>query len=209
MSRDPDRTAAKLIAVAFIVGFFGYLLKSYLQESRPSTTASATGTRTPRPAATPNLAATPVPRESASPTAAGATPVSPETKPAAQVLTLAEAIALGNEAMPPATFYLRGDFVVTASSKRRAVLRAESADVAAHLVHAARVLVEFPEGAVPPAEGARITSAGNQLLEITAIRRDADGLVNIYTRRAPPADPTRDGPGSPPPASHRVPVPAS
>jgi len=72
--------------------------------------------------------------------------------------------------------YLTGDFVVTASGENRAVLRARSA------TRVARVIVSFPSGSRPPAEGSSVVRNNSRPFEVTDVREGADGLTNIYVR---------------------------
>ena len=80
--------------------------------------------------------------------------------------------------------YLRGQFVVTASSEGRAVLRSQKG--IANLIKpgsgATRVIVEFPSGATPPSEGSSFTRDENRPFQITDVRRGADGQINVYVR---------------------------
>jgi hypothetical protein len=75
--------------------------------------------------------------------------------------------------------YLRGRFVVTAVDRNRAVMRQESADPKAAQ---ARVIVEYPPGALPPSQGSAISREDGRGFEIREVRRGADGQVNIFVR---------------------------
>jgi hypothetical protein len=72
--------------------------------------------------------------------------------------------------------YLRGDFKVTAAGPGRAVLRGTSGG------RNARVIVDFPDGAAVPAEGASFSRDGQRPFEITSVEEGPDGQVNIYVR---------------------------
>lgn len=90
---------------------------------------------------------------------------------------LAEA-GLGGERL-----YLSGQFVVTASGaargENRAVLRPS---VGGRPEGATRVIVEFPPGITPPADGGNLVRDEQRPFQITDVRRGADGQVNIYVR---------------------------
>ena len=75
--------------------------------------------------------------------------------------------------------YLHGKFVVTAAGSNRAVLRQSST---ADGRPSARVIVEYPAGAIPPQQGAAIAREDGRGFEIREVRRSPDGQVNIYVR---------------------------
>ncbi len=72
--------------------------------------------------------------------------------------------------------YLGGNFNVRASGPGRAVLRGQGA------AKNVRVMVDFPDGAIPPAEGENIRRDGQRPFEITRVEKGADGQVNVYVR---------------------------
>ncbi|MCE9588213.1 MAG: hypothetical protein K8R57_07865 [Verrucomicrobia bacterium] len=80
--------------------------------------------------------------------------------------------------------YLKGHFAVTASGNGRAVLRPQGAIAGVPLGPNAkvRVIVEFPAGATPPAEGNVISREGLRPFQITSVKRGDDGQINIYAR---------------------------
>ena len=153
---------------------------------------------TPRPAATPQPAATPPVKLSPS-----GVPLQPfiEAKrdpnmasgggswrmyaagkaPPARAVTAAEAGDLADRGELGERIYLRGEFRVTASGENRAVLRDRAAgdDPAPGAV---RIIVEYPAGAVPPAEKTSFVRDAVRPFEIRDVRRGADGQVNIYVR---------------------------
>jgi hypothetical protein len=47
---------------------------------------------------------------------------------------------------------------------------------------AARVIVEYPPGALPPSQGSAISREDGRGFEIREVRRGADGQVNIFVR---------------------------
>jgi hypothetical protein len=75
--------------------------------------------------------------------------------------------------------YLRGQFVVTATGNGRAVLRQARSDDRSP---PARVIVEYPAGSVPPAQGSSIARDDGRGFEIREVRKSPDGQVNIYVR---------------------------
>ena len=101
--------------------------------------------------------------------------------PPARAVTAAEAGDLADRGELGERIYLQGDFRVTASGENRAVLRDRAAgdDPPAG---AARIIVEYPAGAVPPVEKSSFVRDAARPFEIRDVRRGADGQVNIYVR---------------------------
>lgn len=173
-------------------------------------TVAMLATPAPRPVATPIPVATPLPVDATParvsptgvplqpflaanpapgnvPNVAGASwrTYAPGQAPQARSVTPAEATTLADRGDIGERVYLRGDFRVTASGENRAVLRdrAAGADPAnPSLVDGVRIIVEFPAGAVPPAENAVISRDAARPFQIRDVRKGADGQVNIYVR---------------------------
>ena len=101
--------------------------------------------------------------------------------PPARAVTSAEAGDLADRGELGDRTYLQGDFRVTASSENRAVLRERAAGTEP-AAGAARIIVEYPAGAVPPAENSSFVRDAARPFEIRDVRRGADGQVNIYVR---------------------------
>jgi hypothetical protein len=82
--------------------------------------------------------------------------------------------------------YLKGQFVVNFSDANRAVLRPRTrlADTVLHFgaSPAMRIIVEFPSGYTPPAQGSVIVRDAARPFEITEIRRQEDGQLNVFAR---------------------------
>jgi len=82
--------------------------------------------------------------------------------------------------------YLRGSFVVTASGGNRAVLRSHSSLALGNLIKGGsgsiRIIVDYPVGTVPPAEGASFSRDESRPFQISEIRRGNDGNINVYVR---------------------------
>ncbi|RYD61447.1 MAG: hypothetical protein EOP83_17000 [Verrucomicrobiaceae bacterium] len=108
----------------------------------------------------------------------------PGQQPAGRVVTPKEASALADRGDLGERIYLRGNFVVTASGENRAVLRTQGAsgDPTKPGSAAARIIVEYPPSAVPPAEGATFSRDEQRGFEVRDVRRGADGQINIYVR---------------------------
>ena len=102
--------------------------------------------------------------------------------PPARAVTAAEAGDLADRGELGDRVYLQGEFRVTASGDSRAVLRDRAAGDDPAAAGAARIIVEYPAGAVPPAEKSSFVRDAARPFEIRDVRRGADGQVNIYVR---------------------------
>ena len=80
--------------------------------------------------------------------------------------------------------YLKGRFSVTAAGNGRAVLRPQGsiAGVPTGPNSKVRVIVEFPAGSVPPAEGSAVSRDNLRPFQITSVKKGDDGQINIYAR---------------------------
>jgi hypothetical protein len=82
--------------------------------------------------------------------------------------------------------YLKGQFVVNFSEANKAVLRPRTklADKVLHLGggSSTRIIVEFPSGYTPPQQGATVSRDELRPYEITEVRKDEDGQLNVFVR---------------------------
>jgi hypothetical protein len=82
--------------------------------------------------------------------------------------------------------YLKGQFVVNFSDANKAVLRPRTrlASAMLHLVSgtSTRIIVEFPAGSAPPAQGSVVSRDDARPLEITEVRKQEDGQINVFAR---------------------------
>ena len=81
--------------------------------------------------------------------------------------------------------YLSGQFVVTASGESRAVLRSKGGiltNINPLERSSTRILVEFPAGYQPPAEGSTLSRDNMRPFEVRDVVRAKDGTINIYVR---------------------------
>jgi hypothetical protein len=102
----------------------------------------------------------------------------PGRMPRGRLVDMSEASSLASDGAGSERTYLLGDFVVTAAGGNRAVLRSsKSAGTSS-----TRVIVEFPAGQTPPAEGSTFSRDETRPFQIREVRRGADGLINIYVR---------------------------
>ena len=81
--------------------------------------------------------------------------------------------------------YLKGQFVVNFSDANRAVLRPRGklTDSVLHFGAApTRIIVEFPAGYTPPTQGSTVSRDEARPLEITEVRKQEDGQLNVFAR---------------------------
>jgi hypothetical protein len=81
--------------------------------------------------------------------------------------------------------YLKGQFVVNFSDSNRAVLRPRGklSDSVLHFGAApTRIIVEFPAGYAPPAQGSTVSRDEARPLEITQVQKQEDGQLNVFAR---------------------------
>jgi hypothetical protein len=82
--------------------------------------------------------------------------------------------------------YLRGQFVVNFSDANKAVLRPRTklTDKVLHFGggSSTRIIVEFPAGYIPPRQGAEVSRDESRPYEITEVRKQEDGQLNVFVR---------------------------
>src|SRR5258708_3429428 len=82
--------------------------------------------------------------------------------------------------------YLKGQFVVNFSDANKAVLRPRTklTDKVLHFGggSSTRIIVEFPAGYIPPRQGAEVSRDESRPYEITEVRRQEDGQLNVFVR---------------------------
>jgi hypothetical protein len=83
--------------------------------------------------------------------------------------------------------YLKGQFVVNFSEASKAVLRPR-ASLTSKVLHlgggssSTRIIVEFPRGYTPPAQGTVVNRDEMRPYEITEVRKQEDGQLNVFVR---------------------------
>lgn len=138
------------------------------------------------PSPTPVAQATPTPSSIAT-TAGGAWPTyAPGQMPRGRLLAVKDMPELSAKGVGGERMYLSGNFVVTASGQNRAVLRSQGAITETLGIGGrtsnVRVIVDFPSGSKPPADGATFNRDAQRPFLITDIRKTANGEVNVYVR---------------------------
>jgi hypothetical protein len=82
--------------------------------------------------------------------------------------------------------YLKGQFVVNFSEASKAVLRPRTT-LTSKVLHfgggsSTRIIVEFPRGYTPPPQGAVVNRDEMRPFEITEVRKQEDGQLNVFVR---------------------------
>lgn len=145
--------------------------------SQPATPAP---TPTPAPVA---AAAAPTPATNATiatTTASAWSVYEPGRMPRGKLVNLDDARNMVNASSEGIT-YLSGDFQVSASGEnasgqKRAVLRGQRGQ------KNIRVIVDFPAGSAPPAEGESVNRSEQRPFQITSVEKSDDGQINVYVR---------------------------
>jgi hypothetical protein len=108
----------------------------------------------------------------------------PGQMPRGRVILPSDAAPLADSGLGGERLYLRGNFLVTASEENRAVLRPQGGMLGSFLRPGGgtRVIVQYPAGIEPPAEGSTVARDETRPFMITDVRRGADGQINLYVR---------------------------
>ncbi|HEV2806545.1 MAG TPA: hypothetical protein VGW57_16585 [Chthoniobacterales bacterium] len=159
-------------------------------------------TPTPAAATTPAVAAAspsaPGTSPSASPTAADNMLAStagggvwktylPGKMPVGRLITPTDLKDLADRGLAGERVYLKGQFVVNFTEPNRAVLRPKTGLTDAVLKLAGggqnlRIIVDFPAGYNPPTRGSTVTRDEARPYEITEVRKQSDGQLNVFVR---------------------------
>jgi hypothetical protein len=159
-------------------------------------------TATPAAATSPAVAAAspsaPAVSPSASPTAADNMLAStagggvwktylPGKMPVGRLITPTDLKDLADRGLAGERVYLKGQFVVNFTEPNRAVLRPKTGLTDAVLKLAGggqnlRIIVDFPAGYNPPTRGSTVTRDEARPYEITEVRKQSDGQLNVFVR---------------------------
>jgi hypothetical protein len=153
----------------------------------PIAQASPVPTATPVPV----LPAKPAPAEPSAALASNAGGGSWKTFPAGK-MPLGRLIGTGDlrdvaeHGLAGERVYLKGQFVVNFSDTNKAVMRPRSGltDKVLHFGggSSTRIIVEFPSGYRPPPQGSVVSRDEARPYEITEVRRQEDGQLNVFVR---------------------------
>lgn len=134
-------------------------------------------------------AAQPVTGEALASTAGGGSwkTYPPGRMPAGRLIATSDLGDVADRGLAGERVYLRGQFVVNFAEANRAVLRPKTrlTDSVLHIGSGAsstRIIVEFPAGYTPPPRGATVTRDEARPYEITDVRKQSDGQLNVFVR---------------------------
>ena len=155
----------------------------------PTATATpakiAVASPTPKVALQPFLASAPTP--SPTPAAGGTWRTYPPGKmPRGRLVSLSDASELADRGTGGERLYLRGSFTVSRSTDNRAVIRASSplSNALSTVTDGIppRVIVDYPAGTHAPTESTVFARDELRPFEITSVRREPNGQINIFAR---------------------------
>lgn len=111
----------------------------------------------------------------------------PGKMPVGRLIQTSDLRDLAERGMAGERVYLKGQFVVNFTEPYRAVLRPRTrlTDAVLHPLgggQSVRIVVEFPAGYVPPVRGSTVTRDEARPYEITEVRKQSDGQLNVFAR---------------------------
>lgn len=112
----------------------------------------------------------------------------PGKMPVGRLIQTSDLRDLADRGLAGERVYLRGQFVVNFAEPNRAVLRPKTrlTDAVLHPLgggqSSVRIVVEFPAGYTPPARGTTVTRDEARPYEITEVRKQSDGQLNVFVR---------------------------
>jgi hypothetical protein len=145
--------------------------------------------------------ATPVPVLPAQPAPAGASPnvalasnagggnwktFAPGKMPLGRLIATGDLNDVVDRGVAGERIYLKGQFVVNFADANKAVLRPRTT-LTSKVLHfgggsSTRIIVEFPRGYSPPPQGAVVNRDETRPYEITEVRKQEDGQLNVFVR---------------------------
>jgi hypothetical protein len=154
--------------------------------SPPAVVAGTSPVATPRPVTVlPALPVTEADENALASTAGGGSwrTFAPGKMPVGRLISPSELEEVAERGLAGERYYLRGQFVVNFAEPNRAVLRPRSrTGKALPLGARTRVIVEFPAGYTPPAQGTLVSRDQGRPYEITDVQRQEDGQLNVFVR---------------------------
>ena len=172
-----------------------------LSVATPAPALNASNAQAPAVAQAPSVpAATPVPVLPAQPVPADASNVAlasnagggswktfpPGRMPLGRLIGTGDLRDVAEHGLAGERVYLKGQFVVNFSDANKAVLRPRT-KLTEKMLHfgggsSTRIIVEFPAGYVPPRQGAEVNRDEQRPYEITEVRKQGDGQLNVFVR---------------------------
>src|SRR6516165_921517 len=110
----------------------------------------------------------------------------PGKMPLGRLIATGDLNDVADHGMAGERIYLKGQFVVNFADANKAVLRPRST-LTSKVLHfgggsSTRIIVEFPRGYTPPPQGAVISRDEIRPYEITEVRKQEDGQLNVFVR---------------------------
>jgi hypothetical protein len=107
--------------------------------------------------------------------------------PIGRLITTGDLRDLADRGLAGERVYLKGQFVVNFTEPNHAVLRPKTGLTDAVLKLAGggqniRIVVDFPAGYAPPSRGSTVTRDEARPYEITEVRKQSDGQLNVFVR---------------------------
>ncbi|MBA2742735.1 MAG: hypothetical protein H0U43_00205 [Chthoniobacterales bacterium] len=106
--------------------------------------------------------------------------------PVGRLITPSDLSDVADRGLASERVYLKGQFVVNFAEGNRAVLRPKGNAAQSMLRLGApsstRIIVEFPAGYAPPAQGSVVSRDEARPYEITEVRKQSDGQLNVFVR---------------------------
>src|SRR5438045_480341 len=110
----------------------------------------------------------------------------PRKMPLGELIATGDLNDVADHGLAGERIYLKGQFVVNFSAANKAVLRPRTALTSKVLQvgggSSTRIIVEFPRGYTPPPQGAIVNRDGARPYEITEVRKQEDGQLNVFVR---------------------------
>jgi hypothetical protein len=180
--------------------------KTQIATASPESTSNASKTSAPTPntlavtQALPVATATPVPVLPAQPVPADASGVAlasnagggswktfpPGKMPLGRLIGAGDLSDVAEHGLAGERVYLKGQFTVNFSDANRAVLRPRT-KLTEKVLHfgsgsSTRIIVEYPSGYTPPQQGTIVNRDELRPYEITDVRKQEDGQLNVFVR---------------------------
>ena len=110
----------------------------------------------------------------------------PGKMPLGRLIATGDLNDVADHGMAGERIYLKGQFVVNFADANKAVLRPRST-LTSKVLHfgggsSTRIIVEFPRGYTPPPQGAVVNRDEARPYEITEVRKQEDGQLNVFVR---------------------------
>jgi hypothetical protein len=110
----------------------------------------------------------------------------PSKMPLGRLIATGDLNDVADHGLAGERIYLKGQFVVNFSDANKAVLRPRTT-LTSKVLHlgggsSTRIIVEFPRGYTPPPQGAVVNRDETRPYEITEVRKQEDGQLNVFVR---------------------------